>query len=99
MAWVEDGKNDRITFVVETSEPPRRLVTRIADPKLPFGGTWTYALTPASGGTTLVITENGEIYNPIFRVMARFVFGYESTMTSYLTNLTARLAAGSSRVE
>jgi len=90
-AWIEDGKNDRLTFVVETSQPPRLLVTRIADPTLPFGGTWTYELTPASGGTTLVITENGEIYNPIFRVMARFVFGYESTMDSYLEALHKRL--------
>jgi uncharacterized protein YndB with AHSA1/START domain len=93
-AWIEHGSHNRITFVVERSEPPRLLVGRIADPNLPFGGTWTHELTPTSSGTTIVITENGEIYNPIFRVMSRFVFGYEATMTAYLSALQTRVAAG-----
>ena len=91
--WAEDGSNGRITMAVEKSDSPRLLVVRIADPDLPFGGTWTYEITPASAGaTTLTITENGEIYNPIFRVMARFVFGYEGTMKAYLAALDRRLA-------
>jgi polyketide cyclase/dehydrase/lipid transport protein len=90
-AWVEDGKNGRITFAVERTDPPRLLVTRIADPNLPFGGSWTYEIAAASGGSTVTITEHGEIYNPIFRVMSRFVFGYDSTMASYLEALHKRL--------
>lgn len=85
--WVEDGTTGRITLSVERSEPPHTLVTRIADPDLPFGGTWTYTIASAPTGCTLTITENGEIYNPVFRVMARFVFGYESTMAAYLEGL------------
>ena len=85
--WVEDGTTGRIMLAVERSEPPHTLVTRIADPDLPFGGTWTYTITPTSNGCTLTITENGEIYNPVFRAMARFVFGYESTLASYLEGL------------
>jgi uncharacterized protein YndB with AHSA1/START domain len=85
--WVEDGSTGRITLAVERSEPPHTLVTRIADPDLPFGGTWTYTIAAASNGCTLTITERGEIYNPVFRVMARFVFGYESTMATYLDGL------------
>ena len=42
--WVEEGGNGRMTFAVERSEAPRLLVVRIADPDLPFGGTWTYAV-------------------------------------------------------
>ena len=34
----------------------------------------------------------GAIYNPLFRVMARLVFGYEATMTAYLTAAEKRLA-------
>ena len=90
-AWVEDGGSGKITFVVERSDAPRLLVTRIADPDLPFGGTWTYEITPAARGTQLRITEDGEIYNPVFRFMARFVFGYEGTMASYLTALERRV--------
>lgn len=91
--WIEHGSNGRLTFAVERSEPPRALVTRIADRSLPFGGTWTYDIEPAAGGAVLTITERGEIYNPVFRFMSRFVFGYESTMKSYLSSLAARLAA------
>jgi len=85
--WVEDGTTGRITLAVERSEAPHTLVTRIADTDLPFGGTWTYRITPTANGCTLTITENGEIYNPVFRAMARFVFGYESTMATYLDGL------------
>ena len=91
MVWAEEGSSGRITLAVEKSDAPRELVLRIADPDLPFGGTWTYEVAPASSGSTLTITERGEIYNPIFRVMARFVFGYEATMASYLESLDRRL--------
>jgi hypothetical protein len=89
--WVEESRTGKLTLAVERSEPPRLLVARIADPSLPFGGTWTYEITPAPEGCTLRITENGEIYNPIFRVMARFVFGYEGAIASYLEAAGKRL--------
>ncbi|HSC26280.1 MAG TPA: SRPBCC family protein [Vicinamibacterales bacterium] len=89
--WVEEGPTGRMTLAVERSEPPRLLVLRIADPDLPYGGTWTYELSPQpGGGVMLSVTEDGEIYNPIFRFMARFVFGYEATMDTYLASLAAR---------
>ena len=60
---------------------------------MPFGGTWTYRLEPTASGTRLTITEDGEIYNPTFRFVARFVLGYEGTMTRYLDALEEDLAA------
>lgn len=42
----ETGTDGTILYVVEEAVPSRRLVTRIADKSLPFGGTWTYELTP-----------------------------------------------------
>jgi hypothetical protein len=92
--WIEDGSSGRITLAAERMEPPRMLVLRIADPDLPFGGTWTYEIVPDPGGTRLTITENGEIYNPLFRFMARFVFGHEGTIASYMTALDKRLGQG-----
>ena len=89
--WVEEGSSGRITLAVEKSEAPRLLVLRIADPDLPFGGTWTYEIAPAANGSTLTITEDGAIYNLLFRVMARFVFGYEGTIAAYLTAADSRL--------
>ena len=86
LRWRERGDND-IAFDMETLEPPRRMVTRIADRTLPFGGSWTYELSPQDGGTRLVITENGEVYNPLFRFMSRFVFGHAATIERYLDDL------------
>jgi hypothetical protein len=77
--------------VVEQSVPNQRLVTRIADKALPFGGSWTYELTPTQTGTSLRVTENGEVYNPVFRFMSRFVFGHQRTMDGYLADLEKRL--------
>lgn len=90
--WTEEGSSGRMTFAIERSEAPRLLVTRI-EPGLPFGGTWTYDITPDGAGSLLTITENGEVYNPIFRFMSRFIFGHESTMTTYLSALERRLLA------
>jgi uncharacterized protein YndB with AHSA1/START domain len=75
--------------VMEVTEkvPPSRFVTRIADPDQPFGGTWTWEISPEGSGTKLTITERGEVYNPLFRFMARFVFGYTGTMESVLAAL------------
>jgi hypothetical protein len=71
------------------SEPPHLFVNQIADPSLPYGGTWTFVLEESSGGTLLRITEDGEVRNPIFRFMSRFVFGHTSTLENYLTNVGA----------
>jgi hypothetical protein len=42
----------------------------------------------------LRITEDGEVYNPLFRFMARFIFGYEATIGSYMSALEKRFARG-----
>jgi ribosome-associated toxin RatA of RatAB toxin-antitoxin module len=82
-----------VTMEVEEARPSSRFVTRIADPDQPFGGTWTFEITPDGAGTRLTITERGEIYNPIFRFMARFVFGYTGTMDGYLRSLGKKLSS------
>jgi hypothetical protein len=77
---------------METVEmtPPRKLVGLIADPKLPFGGTWTFEITPTAEGSTLRITENGYVTNPVFRFLSRFVFGYTGTIETYLKSLAKK---------
>ena len=77
---------------LETVEmtPPRKLVGRIADAKLPFGGTWTFEIAPIGDGATLRITENGFITSPVFRFMSRFVFGYTGEIEKYLRSLAKK---------
>lgn len=89
--WRETTGHGSMTMRAIEWRPPERLVARIDDKNLPFGGTWTYDVRPAPGGGAVVtITEDGEIYNPIFRFMARFVFGYAATMETYLRDLGRR---------
>lgn len=90
-AWIEVGRSGMLTFVFERMDPPHLLVSRIADPGLPFGGTWTYQISTTPDGSRLRITEDGEIHNPLFRFAARFIFGYEGTMKAYFTALGARI--------
>ena len=92
--WRETDKHGQtITFEAIESTPPRRLVTRIADPKLPFGGTWTYEIAPAGDSCTLTITENGEVYNPLFRFVSRFIMGHTATIDGYLAALNMKLSS------
>jgi uncharacterized protein YndB with AHSA1/START domain len=93
LRWREHGRNGTITFVVEESAPPSRLVGRIDDKSLAFGGTWTYEVAPAGANTVVRITERGEVYNPIFRFMSRFVFGQTATIDAYLAALRKRVEA------
>ena len=88
LTWRERAGGDVITYEVVESRPPERLVVRIADPDLPFGGTWTYELQPEGAGTRVTITEHGQVFNPIFRFMSRFVFGHVATMNAVLDALT-----------
>jgi uncharacterized protein YndB with AHSA1/START domain len=91
--WKEtDRHGDTMTMEVMEEIPERRLVTRITDQKLPFGGTWTYELVPARGGTQLTIIEDGVIHNPVFRCIARYVIGYHATMDDYLERLKVRMS-------
>jgi len=81
--WALEGKWP-MPLEVEVAEPPRRMVTRIADPNMPFGGTWTWEIEPDGSGSRVTVTERGEIKVPLFRFMTRFLFGYASTLDTYL---------------
>jgi uncharacterized protein YndB with AHSA1/START domain len=88
----EESTMGTIPFKVETLVPPSRMMMRIADPNLGFGGTWTYDLQSHGTGTSLTITEDGEVYNPLFRVMQKFFFSPYKTIDTYLANLQKKLA-------
>lgn len=87
--WIENGPHDSIPFEAIEFSPPdasgkARLVGKIAGLELPYGGTWTYEVTQMSEGTELRITERGEVYNPIFRFISRFIIGHTKTIDEYL---------------
>jgi hypothetical protein len=96
-SWIEETSSGKIPMYFERMERPSLLVSRIADATLPFGGTWTYRITRADDGSDLSITEDGEVYNPIFRFMSRYVFGQTATIDAFLKHLQARATQGPSR--
>jgi hypothetical protein len=89
--WEEKYKNGDIMHIETTAvESPKKMVRKIVDQSM-FGGVWTYEVTPAPDGkTTIKITEDGEVYNPAFRFIARFIIGNDSTLKTYLKNLAAK---------
>jgi uncharacterized protein YndB with AHSA1/START domain len=86
--WEEDSHHQKVTYELVEDKPPARMVTRIADRSLPFGGAWTFEIASVEGGgSDLRIHEDGEVYNVIFRFMARFIFGYTASIEGYLRDL------------
>jgi len=85
----EDGS----PLTMETAEavPPSRLVRVIADEGGPFSGRWEYEIKANdAGGSSLTITERGEVPNPFFRFVSRFVIGHTYFMEKFQKDLAAR---------
>ncbi len=92
-SWRERGSNGEISYAMTAVEPPSRMVTRIMDRNLPFGGEWEYVIASEGSGSRLTITERGEVYNPLFRFVSRFVMGHTATIDGYLGALSSKLGS------
>jgi len=84
-------RGETVLYEVRGSRPPLAIERRIATEHLPYGGKWSFALEPVNGGssqeTRVRITEDGEVYNPIFRFVSRFVMGHTAMLDAYLKAL------------
>jgi hypothetical protein len=90
-SWREHSRSGTITYVTDTTGSPRRLVSRIADTGLPFGGRWEYHIQPdGATASRVTIVEHGSVYNPVFRFVSRFVMGQTATIDAYLRALGRR---------
>ena len=88
-----DKHGQEIPFRTVESRPNEKLVRMIANDQLPFGGTWSYELADAeNGGTRLTLTEDGFINPPVFRAMAKWFLGLDTTQRDYLQHLEQHLA-------
>ena len=82
-----ERSDEVIAYLFREETPGRVFRSTITDETLPFGGAWTITLEPRGAGTRVAIREDGEVRNPVFRFMAKFVFGHERTMRTYLADL------------
>lgn len=79
--------HETITYEIVNRKPPESISRRVATENLPYSGTWTYTLQLNGGSTIVRITENGEVYNPVFRFVSRFILGHTGSIDSYLRAL------------
>lgn len=86
-AWTLTTDDGEMTIEIVEQDRPQRLVTRIVDSGGPFGGTWTYDITPVEGATRVTITEDGWISNPMYRFLARYVFRTTRSLDAALRGL------------
>lgn len=87
--WLEDTGDGAIPFETTEAIPPTRLVRTIADSTLPFGGRWVYTLSATDGGTRLTITEEGKVFNPIFRFVSHFFLDQAATIEGVMQGLAS----------
>jgi uncharacterized protein YndB with AHSA1/START domain len=89
--WKETFKNGEV-MPLETTESiaPNRLVKTMADPEMPFSGVWEMNIKPEADGSSLTITERGEIPNPLFRGVFRVFFSYEDSIVHYQKDIAKK---------
>jgi hypothetical protein len=83
--WRETYSNGQALTMEDSLVCPaqHKLVRTIADKDLPFGGSWSYQVSPSGSGSQLHMEELGEVRNPIFRFVSRFVTGHHATLNEY----------------
>lgn len=91
LRWRERSRRRVVEFEALPSIEGRHFATRIAQDDLPFAGQWDYDLSPDGAGTSLVITERGEIRPALFRLLAHYGFGYTHSLEAFHRSLAARL--------
>jgi len=83
----EEGKHGAVNYELVEDSPGQRMITRITDTDLGYAGKWTYVFEAEGSNTRLMITEDGEVSNLIFRFLSRYAFGHTATLDTYLTSL------------
>jgi hypothetical protein len=95
----ENSGSGTLTFEAVESSPPHRLATQIEDKGLPFGGIWIFDVSQTASGCRLNITERGEIYDPVFRFVSRFILGYTGTIDTYLESVAGKFEESATPVD
>ena len=87
LRFVEYIDGEGVTYEVAERIKGRKLVSRIADEDLPYGGTWTYELSESDSGTALTITERGFVDGLVMRGMASLLMDPRASIAQYQTDL------------
>jgi hypothetical protein len=90
--WQETSSFGKMPLCEVLSAAPSTRIVRISDAKLPYGGLWTYELSPGMGPTDpnvtiLKITENGFTGPWIYRFVGHYIFHEDSQIKQYEADL------------
>jgi uncharacterized protein YndB with AHSA1/START domain len=86
--WAEVTSGMTMPLCADVREAPVRQVVRIADPKLPFGGSWVYVLEPTGeNATKLTITENGTTGPAMWRFVDHYILHEDGEIKQYMGDL------------
>jgi hypothetical protein len=85
--WTEDV-GMKMPLCESLAAAPTTRIVAIADPKLAFGGGWTYELTPVDANSTrVIITENGTVRGALWRFLGHYVMHEDSNIKRYEADL------------
>jgi len=75
---------ETILYELQNSRPPRSIERRIATRIFPTREPGASRSRLKAAETRVRITEDGEVYNPIFRFVSKFILGQTATQDAYL---------------
>lgn len=86
--WNEIQSGGHMPLCEVSAAPPSSRVIRIADPNLPYGGTWTYDLQPIDAQSSrLTITENGTTGPALWRFIGHYIMHEDYSIKHYEADL------------
>ena len=92
ICWEETSSFGKMPLCEVLAVAPSTRIVRIADPNLPYGGLWTYELSPGlaptdPNTTILKITENGFTNGWLFRFIGHYIFHEDTQIKKYEADL------------
>ncbi|GII94413.1 SRPBCC family protein [Sinosporangium siamense] len=88
--WRQHEGGDKTTYELVEAASPHRLVFRVTGGRRSYGGSQAYEITRSPTGCTVTLTEHGEVYNPVLRLLYRHLVGHGTTARRTLKALAAR---------
>jgi hypothetical protein len=90
--WEETSSFGKMPLCEVLAAAPSTRIVRIADPNLPYGGLWTYELSPGlaptdPNSTILKITENGFTGPWFYRFVGHYIFQEDTQIKRYEADL------------
>ena len=89
-AWRETTGSGALDYEFTLAIPTNRLVSTLVSTGAGFTGRWMYHFLPDTVGTTVILTEEGLVQEPLFRFAMHYVIGEHSSQEQFLGMLARR---------